>query len=112
MMIKMPKFEIAISSSSIYDSEVRGSYIHGENKLILNIGNIWKDTGNLEEFIKGINVIYLTELLCSAYHGEVEFESQLVCYATKFWGNQCYFFNGAKRACGSHYHLKIDDRDL
>lgn len=88
-------------------SEARASYYRDGSKVIMYLDNIWRDTQNFEDFIEGLNVIYLTELLCM--HSKEEEFSHTLCSSNGKVRNDCLFLLGAKKALYSNYILSRND---
>lgn len=82
----------------------RGYHTQFEELINLCIDKIWKDTQKFDYFIEGLNVVYLTELLC-LYHKKGEGISSPLCSQNGKVKNACLFLKGAKAALHSNYTL-------
>ena len=99
------KDEYSIGSTNT----ARASYKSDNSWLTLYIDNIWKDTQNFEDFVEGLNVIYLTELLCM--NSKEDQYAYPLCKGNGKTKNNCLFLKGAKKALHSNYLLFKNDHD-
>lgn len=103
-------FEIHDKSFTAFmygDDESRGKYSHFDDQVTIYVGSIWHDTEDFDKFVEGLSVILLTELICLAYHGQIETIADLTCFESDYWGNNCKMFKGACKSCNSDYQIKL-----
>ncbi len=88
-------------------SESRASYHTDGSKITVYVDNIWRDTQNFEAFIEGLNVVYLTEILCM--NSKTPDYPYALCIDNGKTKNNCLFLAGAKKALYSNYTLFKND---
>jgi len=87
--------------------ESRGQHTADGNYLVIFVDKVYRDTQNFEDFVEGLNVVYLTELLCINYEG---YKNSLpLCFRNGKRNNECLHLLGVKKALNSNYTLYIND---
>ena len=86
------------------NSSSRAFHTGWEEVINLYIDKIWKDTKDFDDFVEGLSIIYLTELLC-LYHKKGKKTSVSLCLRNGKNKNSCLFLLGAKKALNSNYTL-------
>ena len=91
-------------------NNARAHYDPSLNILRLYVDNIWYDTRNFDDFVDGLNMVFITELLCHKYHFDKKKHilklTELLCIKTMKKGNHCPFLCAARKAHNSNYRIK------